>query len=81
MINYMSFTMTLNDIWYVWILGKHKHRYKRITDGHVEISTCEDHIVTYQRHKCEKCKKIVGLDDWQIRDLPTSMLYEKFWNI
>lgn len=71
--------MILKDIWYVWILGRHKHQYKRIEDGNVEISTREngEHTIKYQRHQCETCKKIVGLDDWQVADLPTDMLYEK----
>jgi len=63
-------TFSIKDIWYVWILKKHKHDYKRIEDG-----------ITYglrwQRHQCMDCKKVVGLDDWQIADLPTDMLYEK----
>lgn len=68
----------ISDIWNVWILRKHKHSFKRIEDGHVEIKT--NGIVStiaWQRHQCEKCKKIVGLDDWQIAALPTSVLYEK----
>lgn len=78
--------MTLSDIWHVYILGKHKHRYKRIEDGHVEIEICEKcekvNTVTYvkiakaiQRHWCTICKEIVGLDDWQIKDLPADMKY------
>jgi len=71
--------MILNDIWYVWILGRHKHQYERIEDGRVEISTREDGEleIKYQRHQCKTCKKIVGLDDWQVADLPMDMLYEK----
>lgn len=71
--------MILNDIWYVWILGRHKHKYKRIDDGRVKITIPKNgkHIITYQRHQCEVCKKITGLDDWQIADLPMDMLYEK----
>lgn len=69
--------MALCDTWYVWILGKHKHLFKRIEDGHIEIKTNGiAHTINWQRHQCEKCQKIVGLDDWQIRKLPTNMLYE-----
>ena len=75
--------MILNDIWYVWIFGRHKHQYKRIDDGHVEISTPKNgiHTINYQRHQCEICKKIVGLDDWQVADLPMDMLYEKYCEV
>jgi len=67
----------ISDIWNVWILKKHKHDYKRIEDGHIEITKNGiTNTINWQRHQCTKCKKIVGLDDWQIRDLPTSMLYE-----
>jgi hypothetical protein len=69
--------MTLRDIWQVCILGKHKHKYERIEDGRTDVRTVENDAITYQRHQCSICKKIVGLDDWQIRDLPTEMLYEK----
>ena len=70
--------MTLRDIWYVRILGRHKHSYKRIENGYAEIKTNgKIQVVTYQRHQCTTCKKIVGLDDWQIADLPIEMLYEK----
>lgn len=71
--------MVLRDIWHVYILGKHKHYYKRIEDGSVNIQTCKDGLlgIKYQRHQCPLCKKIVGLDDWQIKDLPTEMLYER----
>jgi hypothetical protein len=64
----------LRDIWHVWILKKHKHIYKRIEDG-------KAYGISWQMHQCEDCKKIVGLDDWQIRDLPTDMLYEKVQKI
>ena len=67
-------TFNLLDIWHVWILKKHKHSYKRIEDGKI----CG---MSWQRHQCEDCKKIVGLDDWQIKDLPTDMLYEKVQDI
>lgn len=67
-------TFDLRDIWHVWILKKHKHIYKRIEDGKV----CE---ISWQMHQCIDCKKIVGLDDWQIKDLPTDMLYEKLIDI
>ncbi len=69
----------LEDIYYVKILGKHKHQYKRIEDGYSEIRKYTGSIDTikYQRHQCSTCKKIVGLDDWQINDMPTCMLYEK----
>lgn len=60
----------IQDIWYVWILGRHKHDYKRIKDG-------ETYVISWQRHQCTYCKKIVGLDDWQIADLHPDMLYEK----
>jgi hypothetical protein len=71
--------MILDDIWYVRILGRHKHKYIRIDDGHVEMQIYGNgsYIVVYQRHQCTICKKIVGLDDWQIKDLPAEMLYEK----
>lgn len=74
--------MILSDIWNVWILGKHKHRYMRIEDGHVEINVgtgtlSETRTITWQMHRCAECKKTVGLDDWQIADLPADMLYEK----
>ncbi len=73
----------LEDIYYVRILGKHKHQYKRIKDGRTEIRTRIGNIdiIKYQRHQCSTCKKIVGLDDWQINDMPTSMLYEKIYEI
>lgn len=63
-------TFNISDIWYVWILRRHKHDYKRIEDG-------ETFGIFWQRHICTDCKKVVGLDDWQIIDLPTDMLYEK----
>lgn len=67
-----------NDIWYVWILKKHKHSYKRIEDGHIEMkNNGTASAFVWQRHQCEKCKKIIGLEDWQIENLPKSMLYEK----
>jgi hypothetical protein len=71
--------MILDDIWYVGILGRHKHKYLRIEDGRVEMQIYGNgsRIVTYQRHQCSTCKKVVGLDDWQIKDLPAEMLYEK----
>jgi len=70
--------LNLNDIWYVSILGKHKHDYKRIEDAHINIATSgTPHTISFQRHQCTTCKKIVGLEDWQIKLLPTSMLYEK----
>jgi len=71
--------MILDDIWYVRILGRHKHKYMRIDDGHVEMQIYGNgsYIVVYQRHQCTICKKIVGLDDCQIKDLPAEMLYEK----
>lgn len=70
--------MILSDIWYVWILGRHKHNYVRIRDGHVKIEINRElQDIAYQRHQCEMCKKIVGLDDWQIADMPTDILYEK----
>ncbi len=68
----------LSDIWNVSILGKHKHRYKRIEDAHINIATKGiPRTISFQRHQCATCKKIVGLEDWQIESLPTSMLYEK----
>lgn len=70
--------MILSDIWYIWILGRHKHHYIRIRDGRVKIEiNGELKDITYQKHQCDTCKKIVGLDDWQIADLSTDMLYEK----
>lgn len=66
-------TFNMQDMWYVWMLRKHKHDYKRIENG----KTCG---IPWQRHQCMVCKKIVGLDDWQIRDLPPDMLYEKIDN-
>ena len=71
--------MILNDIWYVWISGRHKHEYVRIDDAHLKIESPDGNIleVTYQQHQCLACRKIVGLDDWQIEDLPNDMLYEK----
>lgn len=73
--------MTLRDIWYVRILGRHKHSYKRIENGHAEIKiNGKDVQITYQMHQCTTCKKIVGLDNWQIADLPAEMLYEKICN-
>jgi len=63
-------TFSILDIWYVWILKRHKHDYKRTEDGRILG-------LSWQRHQCTNCKKIVGLDDWQIADLPTDMLYEK----
>ena len=67
-----------NDIWYVWILKRHKHDYKRIEDGHIEITkNGVTNTINWQRHQCTICKKIVGLDDWQIDKLPEYMLYEK----
>jgi hypothetical protein len=70
---------SLNDIWHVYILRKHKHEYVRIKDGRAEMQIYGNgsQVITYQRHQCLTCKKIVGLDDWQINDLPTEMLYEK----
>lgn len=75
--------MTLSDIWHVYILGKHKHKYERIEDGKADVRIRKDEIltITYQRHQCSTCKKIVGLDDWQVKDLPTEMLYEKICEI
>ena len=70
--------MILNDILYVWIYGRHKHEYVRIEDVRLRLEIqgkIQD--ITYQQHQCLSCKKIVGLDDWQIRDLPNDMLYEK----
>lgn len=68
----------LCDLWYVTILGKHKHEYKRIEDAHINIGTRGiANTISFQRHQCIKCKKIIGLDDWQIALLPNSMLYEK----
>lgn len=66
-------TFNIRDIWYVWILRRHKHDYKRIEDGKI----CG---MTWQRHQCTTCEKIAGLDDWQIISLPTEMLYEKIDN-
>lgn len=74
--------MVLSDIWHVRILGKHKHQYERIEDERIEI--CSRNVIRtiiYQRHQCRTCKKIVGLDNWQIKDLPTEMLYEKICEI
>lgn len=34
-----------------------------------------EHILS--KYQCATCEKIVGLDDWQIADLPSEMLYEK----
>lgn len=63
-------TFSILDIWYVWILGMHKHNYARIED--------EIYLGRYQeRYQCTECKGIVRLDDWQIEDLPIDMLYEK----
>ena len=73
--------MILNDIWYVWIFGRHKHEYLRIQDACLKIEIREKiQEVTYQQHQCILCRKIVGLDDWQIKDLPNDMLYEKLEN-
>ena len=60
------------DIYYVGIKGYHKHDYKRIEDG---VSAG----VSWPRHQCSDpdCGKISGLDGWQIKSLPWSMLYEK----
>lgn len=63
-------TFDLSDIWYVLILRRHKHSYKRIEDG----NTLD---ISWQRHQCAECRKIVGLDEWQIADMPPDMLYEK----
>ncbi len=62
----------LEDLYYIRIKGLHKHHYVRAENG----VTCG---VLWQRHQCTdpKCKKIVGLDDWQIADLPPEMKYEK----
>jgi hypothetical protein len=74
--------MILNDIWYVWILGRHKHKYKRINDAFFKIETPKGEcVITCQQHRCTMCKKIVGLDDWQISSLPMDMLYEKIDDI
>lgn len=69
--------MILSDIWHIYILGKHKHQYKRTDDAHYEIHTYGNVVrtITYQRHQCLICRNIVGLDDWQIKDLPTDMKY------
>lgn len=66
-------TFNIRDIWYVWILGRHKHDYERIEDG-------KTGDIFWQMHQCTTCEKTVGLDDWQIRDLPTDILYEKVNN-
>ena len=58
------------DFYYVKIKGLHKHNFKRIENG-------ETLGISWQRHQCNGCKKIVGLDDWQIADLPPDMKYEK----
>lgn len=58
------------DLYYVNMKGLHRHNYERIKDG-------ETLGVFWQRHQCTGCKKIVGLDDWQISDLPLNIKYEK----
>lgn len=59
-------------VYYVWIKRYHKHNFKRIEDA----SACG---FSYPQHKCQdpKCNKILGLNLWQMRDLPLSMLYVK----
>lgn len=63
-------TFNIRDIWYVWILRRHKHDYKKVEDG-------KTGDVCWPRHQCTTCKRITGLSDRQIKDLPTDMLYER----
>lgn len=63
-------TFDVRDIWYVWILGRHKHNYVRIEDE-------ETFGIFWQRHRCTTCEKVVGLDDWQIADSPPDISFKK----
>lgn len=66
----MNLLEKLEDLYYIGIKGLHKHDYQRIRDKNSAG-------IIWQRHQCYNCGKIVGLDDWQIKDLPISMKYEK----
>ncbi|MCK5025882.1 MAG: hypothetical protein KAS15_04780 [Nanoarchaeota archaeon] len=67
----MNLLEKLEDLYFIGIKGLHKHNYQRIEDG-VSAGT------KWQRYECTNCEKTVGLDDWQIKNLPYSMKYEEF---
>ena len=67
----MNLLEKLEDLYFIGIKGLYKHDYKRIRDG-ISAGT------NWKRYQCINCDKIVGLDDWQIKDLPYSMKYEEF---
>ena len=67
----MNLLEKLEDLYFVGIKCLHKHNYQRSRDG---VSAG----IHWQRYRCTDCMKTVGLEDWQIKNLPYSMKYEEF---
>lgn len=82
----MSIIELLEDFWYVNIRKLHKHKYVQISDAVFVLDKIGENkninrIVAFQRHQCTECGNIVGLDSWQIADLPPEMKYQSIDDI
>lgn len=66
--------MEIRDIWHVLIMRRHKHNF---LFSHISQVTGRHDKYNIPIYVCDICDARLGLEAWQMRDLPWQMQYER----